>query len=121
MAISQSTPRKMEREATLPQNKLPIKGTIGLHSLAVLQKDSSKILGWLSDIPRSSQPRVFMDVGDNDQELMMAQLVENQFNRFGLPHEWHLYSGAHTEEYWKAHVEEYIRWYAEDWNKELSQ
>ena len=62
-----------------------------------------------------------MDIGDNDQELMMAQLVENQFNRFGLPHEWHLYSGAHTEEYWKAHVEEYIRWYAEDWNKELSQ
>ena len=62
-----------------------------------------------------------VSIGDNDQELMMAQLVENQFNRFGLPHEWHLYSGAHTEEYWKAHVEEYIRWYAEDWNKELSQ
>src|SRR5688572_48493 len=96
-------------------------GTIGLHSLAVLQKDSSKILGWLSDIPRASQPRVFMDIGDNDQELMMAQLVEEQFNRYGLSHEWHLYSGAHTEDYWKAHVEEYIRWYAEDWNKALSQ
>ena len=91
-------------------------GTIGLHSLAVLQKDSSKISDWLSDIPRASQPRVFMDVGDNDQELMMAQLVEEQFNRYGLSHEWHLYSGAHTEEYWSAHVEEYIRWYAEGWN-----
>jgi enterochelin esterase-like enzyme len=91
-------------------------GTIGLHSLAVLQKDSSKILDWLSDIPRSSQPRLFMDVGDNDQELTMAQLVEEQFNRYGLSHEWHLYSGAHTEEYWKAHVEEYIRWYADGWN-----
>ncbi|MEO5888230.1 MAG: alpha/beta hydrolase-fold protein [Anaerolineales bacterium] len=91
-------------------------GTIGLHSLAVLQKDSSKIPEWLSDIPRASQPRVFMDIGDNDQELIMAQLVEEQFNRYGLSHEWHLYSGAHTEEYWSAHVEEYIRWYAEGWN-----
>ncbi|MDQ3007288.1 MAG: esterase family protein, partial [Chloroflexota bacterium] len=96
-------------------------GTIGLHSLAVLQKDSSKISEWLSAIPRASQPRVFMDVGDNDQELIMAQRVEEQFNRYGLSHEWHLYSGAHTEEYWQAHVNEYIRWYAEDWNKALSQ
>ena len=91
-------------------------GTIGLHSLAVLQKDSSKIPEWLRDIPSASRPRVFMDIGDNDQELIMAQLVEAQFNEYGLPHEWHLYNGAHTEEYWGAHVEEYIRWYAEGWN-----
>jgi enterochelin esterase-like enzyme len=91
-------------------------GTIGLHSLAVLQKDASEIRGWLADIPPSLRPRVFMDVGDNDPELTMASHVENQFNNFGLLHEWHLYSGAHTEEYWSAHVEEYIRWYVERWN-----
>ena len=90
--------------------------TIGLHSLAVLQKDTSKINDWLADIPRSSQPRVFMDIGDNDQELTTAGQVETQFNEYGLSHEWHLYSGAHTEEYWSAHVGEYIRWYAEGWN-----
>jgi enterochelin esterase-like enzyme len=93
-------------------------GTIGLHSLAVLQKDASEIRDWLRDIPPSSRPRVFMDVGDNDQELEMAQRVEAQFNDFRLTHEWHLYSGAHTEEYWSAHVEEYIRWYAEGWNNQ---
>jgi len=91
-------------------------GTIGLHSLAVLQQDSSKIPEWLRDIPVTSRPRLFMDIGDNDQELVMAQLVETQFNEYGLLHEWHLYNGAHTEEYWSAHVEEYIRWYAEGWN-----
>ncbi len=37
------------------------------------------------------------------------------FNDAGLAHEWHLYSGDHTERYWGAHVEEYIRWYAEQW------
>jgi enterochelin esterase-like enzyme len=90
-------------------------GTIGLHSLAV-QSDVSEIRGWLGKIPPTSRPRVFMDIGDNDQELENAQLVETQFNDFGLMHEWHLYSGAHTEEYWSAHVEEYVRWYAEGWN-----
>jgi len=91
-------------------------GTIGLHSLAVLQKDASRIPNWLADIPASSRPRVFMDIGDNDPELSMAQVVETQFNEHGLFHEWHLYSGAHTEEYWGAHVEEYIQWYTAQWN-----
>lgn len=90
--------------------------SIGLHSLAVLQTDASKIRDWLSDIPPASRPRVFMDIGDNDQEYEMAQRVEAQFTDFGLSHEWYLYNGAHTEEYWSAHVEEYIRWYAEGWN-----
>jgi enterochelin esterase-like enzyme len=91
-------------------------GTIGLHSPAVLQKDASEISEWLADIPPSSRPRVFMDIGDNDPELAMASQVESQFNRYGLTHEWHLYGGAHTEDYWSAHVEEYIRWYAEGWS-----
>ena len=90
--------------------------TIGLHSLAVLQKDASEIRDWLREIPPPARPRVFMDIGDNDQELEMAQRVEMQFNDLRLTHEWHLYSGAHTEEYWRAHVEEYIRWYADGWN-----
>jgi enterochelin esterase-like enzyme len=91
-------------------------GTIGLHSLAASQKDVSEMRDWLADIPPSSRPRVYMDIGDNDQEYEMAQRAETQFNDFGLSHEWHLYSGAHTEEYWSAHVEEYLRWYAEGWS-----
>jgi len=91
-------------------------GTIGLHSLAVLQKDASKLSKWIAVIPVSSRPDIFMDIGDNDQEMIMAQQIEDQFNNYGIAHEWHLYSGAHTEQYWGAHVEEYIRWYAEQWN-----
>jgi enterochelin esterase-like enzyme len=90
-------------------------GTIGLHSLAVLQKDASKIKGWLATIPPSSRPRVFMDIGDNDPEGARAGQVEAQFNEYGLTHEWHLYSGAHTEEYWSAHVDEYLQWYVQGW------
>ncbi|HSJ86552.1 MAG TPA: alpha/beta hydrolase-fold protein [Anaerolineales bacterium] len=91
-------------------------GFIGLHSLAVMQKDASQLKSWIAAIPSSSRPVIFMDIGDKDQELIMAQRVESIFNDSGVTHEWHLYSGAHTEEYWGAHVEEYIRWYAEQWD-----
>ena len=93
-------------------------GAIGLHSLAVKDKDASRIGEWLGAIPIKSRPHVFMDIGDNDQELAMAKQVESLFNDAGLPHEWYLYSGDHTEKYWSAHVEEYIRWYAEQWKNE---
>ena len=91
---------------------------IGLHSLAVFQKDASKIPNWLADLSSASRPLIFMDIGDNDQELISALAIESQFNQYGIAHEWHLYSGDHTEEYWGAHVEEYIRWYAEQWNNQ---
>ena len=90
-------------------------GTIGLHSLAVMQKDASRIGDWLANIPPAQRPHIFMDIGDNDQELSLARQVESMFNDAGLSHEWHLYSGDHTEKYWGTHVEEYIRWYAEQW------
>ena len=91
-------------------------GTIGLHSLAVLQKDASRVDGWIAAIPSASRPRIFMDIGDQDPELSMAQRIEKQFNTHGIQYEWHLYSGDHTESYWSAHVDEYIHWYAEGWN-----
>ncbi|HSA99251.1 MAG TPA: alpha/beta hydrolase-fold protein [Anaerolineales bacterium] len=91
-------------------------GTIGLHSLAVFQEDASQVAGWLANIPPALRPRVFMDLGDNDPELVRARRVEAELNDFGLSHEWHLYRGGHTEAYWSAHVQEYIQWYADGWN-----
>jgi len=89
---------------------------IGLHSLPASQKDKANLDEWLADIPPSSRPNIFMDIGDNDQELVSASWVEAQFTQYEQPHEWHLYSGAHTEQYWGAHVEEYMRWYAGQWS-----
>lgn len=91
-------------------------GVIGLHSPAVLQGDASHISKWIAEIPPAYRPSVFLDIGDKDQEWRMAVALEAQFNENELIHEWRLYSGAHTEEYWSAHVEEYIRWYAEQWS-----
>ena len=89
---------------------------IGLHSLAVLQGDSSKIERWTEKIPSASLPTIFMDIGESDQEVDTALNVVDIFTQNGIPLEWHLYTGAHTEEYWSAHVEEYISWYASQWD-----
>lgn len=91
---------------------------IGLHSLAVFQRDASKVAGWIQSIPPASRPSIFMDIGDNDQELASATQIEAVFTQLDVSHEWHIYTGEHTEDYWSAHVEEYIRWYAEQWNNQ---
>jgi enterochelin esterase-like enzyme len=91
-------------------------GTIGLHSLAVLQGDAPEVTGWLANIPPPFRPRVFMDLGNNDPELPMASHVETALNDFGVAHEWHLYTGNHTEAYWGAHLQEYMQWYADGWS-----
>ena len=40
---------------------------------------------------------------------------ENLLSEYQVPHEWHMYSGDHSETYWSAHVMEYLQWYAEGW------
>jgi len=56
-----------------------------------------------------------LDTGDLDTYLSATKQFVELVEKYGLPHEWHLNSGAHNEEYWAAHVEEYLRWYAADW------
>ena len=89
---------------------------IGLHSLAAFQRDAAKIDDWILATPPDSRPHIYMDIGDNDRELLSATQIEAQFTQFDLPHEWHLYSGDHSEAYWSAHMEEYMRWYAGQWS-----
>jgi enterochelin esterase-like enzyme len=90
-------------------------GTIGAHSLPVFWEDTGEIRGWLHDIPAQVMPRIYMDTGDQDYLIRSTLWFESVLTKESIPHEWHLYSGYHNEEYWKAHLEQYLLWYAEDW------
>lgn len=90
-------------------------GTLGLHSLAVFADDRPFLTDWLKKIPPESWPNIFMDMGESDQELGFNSQFENTLTQLGIPHEWHLYPGAHDAAYWGAHVEEYLRWYNQVW------
>jgi enterochelin esterase-like enzyme len=90
-------------------------GTLGLHSPAPFADDRPFLEDWLEVIPPDSWPNIFIDVGESDTELGFNTLFEATLTKLGIPHEWHLYPGAHDELYWKSHVEEYLRWYAGIW------
>jgi len=90
-------------------------GTLGLHSPVVFVDDGEFLSRWIAAIPKESFPRLWIDIGDQDSELMFTRNLENILTAQGLPHEFHFYNGAHTEEYWRAHAAEYLRFYAESW------
>jgi len=94
-------------------------GTLGLHSLAAFSDDRPFLSSWLKAIPSEDLPNIFIDTGQYDQELGFNSQFENTLTQLGIPHEWHLYPGAHDEVYWGAHVEEYLRWYAEVWASQV--
>lgn len=93
-------------------------GILGLHSLAAFGEDRPFLGDWLTAIPPGSWPRIFIDMGESDQELAFNTQFETALVELGIPHEWHLYPGAHDEQYWSAHVDEYLRWYASAWAPE---
>jgi len=90
-------------------------GTLGFHSLAAFGSDRPFVKDWLEAIPPESWPNIFMDTGQSDTELGYNSVFENILIDLGIPHEWHLYPGAHDEAYWGMHVEEYLSWYASVW------
>ena len=92
-------------------------GAMGGHSPPVFIEEAKKVVEWLDQIPMDQTPRFWLDVGDRDTENIMHSAVffESLLSERLIPHEWHIYPGDHSEEYWSAHVEEYLRWYAADW------
>jgi enterochelin esterase-like enzyme len=96
-------------------------GTLGLLSLAAFADDRPFLANWLKAIPPASWPNIFIDMGESDQELGFNSQFENTLTQLGIPHEWHLYPGAHDEAYWGAHVEEYLRWYGDGWSAQAEE
>ncbi len=66
---------------------------------------------------RRIRPKLWIDIGDLDMESTGALLFENTLTYNNYLHEFHRFSGEHTEEYWSAHAEDYLRWYTRDWQE----
>lgn len=90
-------------------------GKIGLHSLAM---DYSEVKSWvnvMAELEQEDRPELFMDVGNLDEDQDSAQSLDFELNNAGLPHSYHLFIGAHNEDYWRNHLSTYLEWYAQDW------
>ena len=88
-------------------------GIIGLHSPVIFDADNAMLDKTMGAVPSNAWPRVWIDGGDRDGGLGDIRRFESLLTAYEVPHEWHLYSGDHTEPYWEAHVREYLSWYAQ--------
>lgn len=95
-------------------------GAIGAHSLPPFYGTETRLNQWLQAIPAGELPLVWLDIGQSDPYLADATAFEKLLTRLDVPHEWHLTSGNHAEDYWSAHVEEYLRWYAQPWQAAIN-
>ncbi len=92
-------------------------GAMGGHSPPVFIEEAKLVVEWLDAIPSEEMPRFWLDIGKSDTENIMHSAVffEGLLTERNIPHEWHVFPGDHSEEYWSAHVEDYLRWYAAPW------
>ena len=54
----------------------------------------------------------WIDTGDADPWLTQATAIHDQLVSLGIAHQWHVYSGDHSAQYWSAHVPDYLGYYA---------
>lgn len=92
-------------------------GAMGAHSAAVFHTDAQYMRTFLDAIPPDSLPRIYIDIGERDRpEILRAAIwYEGLLDEKDIPHDWHLFSGYHNEDYWTSHMEQYLRWYARNW------
>jgi enterochelin esterase-like enzyme len=90
-------------------------GSLGLHSPAIFKDNAPFVERIIQSIPQETRPKLWLDIGDSDMELARALVLEDILTRNTYLHEFHLFTGDHTEIYWSAHVEKYLRWYTESW------
>jgi S-formylglutathione hydrolase FrmB len=55
---------------------------------------------------------LWIDIGNEDPWATNALQFDAELSQLGVHHEWHLWSGGHSDAYWKAHLADYLGFYA---------
>ena len=92
-------------------------GALGLHSPALFKDNAPYLERIIKDIPEEEHPKLWIDIGEADTELGSAILLEQMLSNINYVHEFHRFTGDHTENYWGKHVKMYLGWYASIWRE----
>jgi S-formylglutathione hydrolase FrmB len=100
-------------------------GSVGAHSLVLRrfgsapaffgdrdqydQRDPVFLVREKTDVARSLA--LWVDIGYLDEWAALALDFENELNDLRVVHQWHLWPGGHTDEYWIEHLPEYLHFY----------
>jgi enterochelin esterase-like enzyme len=93
-------------------------GALGLHSPATFKEDAPYVDMIIRSIPQENRPKLWLDVGDSDMELGRVSQLEGILVNNDYLHEFHRFTGDHSEVYWNAHLWTYMRWYAQVWQED---
>jgi enterochelin esterase-like enzyme len=59
------------------------------------------------------QLKIWIDDGDADTEWGSAiRDYHDLLTSLGIPHDWHVFPGAHAPAYWQANASTYLQWYS---------
>jgi enterochelin esterase-like enzyme len=100
-------------------------GAVGAHSLVLRRFDSiPSYFGSASEFakrdpmqivstrgPGSCSFALWIDIGQADPWVRLAEQFESELVDLGVRHQWHLWAGDHSGAYWTAHLEDYLRFY----------
>ena len=90
-------------------------GSVAAHSPAIDGRDYYKLTEFRRSHKTAELPRFYLDIGFDDSLKDSARKVELRLGELRIPHEWHMNSGTHNQEYWLAHIREYLIWYVDAW------
>ena len=92
-------------------------GSIGAHSTPLFFGDLNRLEDWVQIIPDSMVPRILIDIGEGDKNLVESEQFHQLLLDLEIPHQWQLKTGLHNDDYWRSQIENYLRWYSSAWNK----
>ena len=90
----------------------------GGHSAPVFFDDAEQMAAWLAAIPPEEAPRITLDIASSELNDIRRSAVwfAEQLEAYGIEHQFHEYSGDHTEGHWRKYVESYLRFYTANWS-----
>jgi len=93
-------------------------GSLGMHSLAISTTyEAGEIEGWLDEIEPGEIPRIYLDHGDEEFDLLKNSIAEfmSYLDERGFEYEFNVFLGEHDEVYWSSYIDRYLLFYAGGW------
>jgi enterochelin esterase-like enzyme len=92
---------------------------LGMHSLAIFNiYETGEIEGWLDEIALEDMPRIYIDHGEDEFDMLKNSIAEfiDDLDERGFEYEFNIFPGAHNDEYWSSYVDRYLLFYASGWD-----
>ena len=90
-------------------------GHVGVFGSGVGRGDEANMDAWIGAMPVAQWPRVLIDSGDRDPELVSAERMAEIMDRWHIPYTLNVEPGEHSFAYWASNLEMYLRWFTAEW------